>query len=113
MWAHRLERQGTFFAGYDEAGVPVGYQPGIMDLYGRTNPFVDDGYLGWEAQLGVDWQLLAGMTFRSRYAYWQPGDWFGQAWQGIGMVNGEPSDDAMYRAIDAIHAFQGSIVIDF
>ena len=39
-------------------------------------PNVPDDYLGWEANVGVNWKLLEGLTFNSQFAYWQPGDWF-------------------------------------
>ena len=52
------------------------------------NPYVDDNFLGWEAGCGIGWKLLENMTFSGRYAYWQPGPWFDQAYQVVGMSNG-------------------------
>jgi hypothetical protein len=43
------------------------------------NPYVDDGFIGWELDLGMDWKLLEGLTVRSRYAYWRLGKYFDQA----------------------------------
>ena len=34
------------------------------------NPFVDDSYIGWEAQAGFDWKLLEGMSMNVAYSYW-------------------------------------------
>ena len=61
------------------------------------NPYVDDGYLGWEANAGVDWKLLEGFKMNVRYSYWAPGDWFTDAYQAVGMGAGgvpipEPED---------------------
>jgi hypothetical protein len=65
----------------------------------------------------VDWKILEGMTFRSRYAWWQPGDYFGQAYQGFGtdsfIIEGLLINPAMFRPIDPIQAFEAKIVVDF
>jgi hypothetical protein len=118
MWAHRLERNGTYYGHYTNTGAAntlgFGGQPGPAFglLGGRAaggDPFVTDGFLGYEVGLGVDWKLLEGMTFRSRYAYWQPGDWFDEAYQAVNSTGGA----MMTEGRDAIQAFRGSMVIDF
>jgi hypothetical protein len=35
--------------------------------------------LGWEAQVGADWDLLEGLNFHALFSYWQPGKWFNYA----------------------------------
>ena len=92
------------------------------------NPYVDDNFLGWEAGCGIGWKLLENMTFSGRYAYWQPGPWFDQAYQVVGMSNGVvgPSfgaagatgaaahnDGAFMQGRSAIQAIETSIFIDF
>ncbi len=42
----------------------------------RLAPAIPDDYLGWEADIGVDWQLLENYRIAVIIAYWQPGDWF-------------------------------------
>jgi len=82
---------------------------------------VPDNYLGWEADLGVDWKLLEGLTFKGQFAYWQPGDWFKWAYvdysnlattfiagQGGGAFPVNPN-----RGIDPLIGFQGSLLVEF
>jgi hypothetical protein len=82
-------------------------------------PNVPDDYLGWEANVGVNWKLLEGLTFNSQFAYWQPGDWFKYAYVDQGAVaplvvgGGEPLFINPNRAIDPLIGFQGSLVVDF
>ena len=85
---------------------------------GNMNPYVDDAYLGWEANVGVDWKLLENMTVCT-YAYWQPGPWFDQAYQVVGL-NGAGGGAAMtaghggfLQGRSAIQAFTSSVMIDF
>ena len=81
-------------------------------------PNVPDDYLGWEANVGVNWKLLEGLTFNSQFAYWQPGDWFKFAYvdQGATIPNTFGNITAFVtpgRAIDPLIGFQGSLVVDF
>ncbi|MGC8602723.1 MAG: hypothetical protein ACP5VS_03425 [Desulfomonilaceae bacterium] len=88
--------------------------PGAGPNPRSINPYVDDNFLGWELGLGVDWKLLENMTFASRYAYWQPGPWFDQAYQVVGQLpNGAASTKAFLQGRSAIQAFVGSVFIDF
>jgi opacity protein-like surface antigen len=77
------------------------------------NPYVDDGYLGWEAGLGVDWKLLENFSSKLRYAYWQPGQWFDQAYRVIGLQGGAVNANAQMSGRSAIQAFEASVVVDF
>ncbi|MDQ7784093.1 MAG: hypothetical protein RDU20_14510, partial [Desulfomonilaceae bacterium] len=122
IWAHRLERAG-FFAGGIAADGGVGNTTvaqaqafkAFNGFGGNANPYVDDGFIGWEVNAGVDWKLLEGLNMFVRYAYWQPGEWFDQAYQAIGMVGGAipTAGFAIVSGRDAIHAINGSFVIDF
>jgi hypothetical protein len=121
MWAHRLETNGNLAgyvsstgaanAGWTTANAQDWKQnyTGIAGL----NPFIDDGFIGYEMQAGVDWKLLEGLTFMSKYAYWQPGEWFNQAYQAVAPIGGAASTVGYMDARDAIHTFQGSLLIEF
>jgi hypothetical protein len=63
--------------------------------------------------LGLDWKLLENLNMHVQYAYWQPGDWFTQAYQAVGMVRGAPAINARVEGRDAINAVQGRFVINF
>lgn len=125
IWAHRLERQG-FLNGAgadvtsngdtgDGVAVPAYTLQGrLLGLYGGTTPFVPDGFIGWEANAGVDWKLLEGMTFKARYSYWQPGEWFDFAYANIGRsAGGAITNQAIVKSKSAINAFQASVLIEF
>jgi hypothetical protein len=137
LWAHRLEKAGYLFGGKNPLG---GADNGTTDA-GLTNfanaagkasalpvsgadnairyGFPSDGFLGWEVNFGVDWKLLEGLTWTTRYAYWQPGEWFEEAYQAV--LPGADESGGTWGAgfvgplkgRDAIHAFKGALVIDF
>jgi len=116
MWAHRLEKAGTWFGQFNSVGTDVGSYASataLRALYGGTSPFVENGFIGWEVNAGVDWKLLEGLTFKTRYAYWQPGDYFKEAWRAMGVRGGTVVNNAMFLSRDAIQAIQGSIRIEF
>jgi hypothetical protein len=114
-------------------GTPIGsFRGGLANGAFRNNPGfggaggaqsaavpnVPDDYLGWEANVGVDWKLLEGLTFRSQFAYWQPGDWFKWAYVDYSNNNTVAVSGANYpinpnRGIDPLIGFQGSLVVDF
>jgi hypothetical protein len=116
IWAHRLEAAG-YLAGGNAAAANLGSATpagaAFKGLYGGTNPYVEDGFIGWEANLGVNWKLLEGFTFNARYAYWAPGRWFDWAYQTVGMRGGALVNDAYTEGRDPIQAFEGGMVIDF
>jgi hypothetical protein len=41
-----------------------------------TSPAIPNDYLGYEYNIGMEWQLLENYLLKVRYAYWQPGDWW-------------------------------------
>lgn len=124
IWAHRLERAGIFKGQFLSNGLtatPAQRQAFVANNFGAAsaeaggsiNPFVDDGFIGWEADAGVDWKLLENFTARFKYAYWQPGQWFDQAYQAVTLRSGAIVTDGLLKNRDAIQAFQGSLVVDF
>ncbi len=130
MWAHRLEKQGYLFGGKNSNGAPAANNDANIAAFaanagrasstmqvggvtGATYGYVSDGYLGWEANLGVDWKLLENLNMYFRYAYWQPGDWFKEAYQTRGIRGGAVSVNNPMDSRDAINAFHGSLQINF
>ena len=131
LWAHRLENYGTFMGQWFSDGTLATaaqrnqFRTNIGAFDGTWERYVPDGHLGWEITLGADWKLLEGLTVRTRYAYWQPGNWFQYAYQAI-MPDQAPvagqlaiagghaySASGFLGGRDAIQAFEGSLTIDF
>ncbi|MEJ2717766.1 MAG: hypothetical protein P8182_11590, partial [Deltaproteobacteria bacterium] len=96
MWAHRLEEYGTTFGQFNSIGTTTGLVNlnnfandagrGFVPAYAGTiaeRGWVTDGFIGWEVDAGVNWKLLEGMTASFKWAYWQPGDYFREAWQAV------------------------------
>ncbi len=74
FYANRLGKgYGWGFISPDGEG-NVGYER--LGAHNDPAPAIPDDNLGWEIGAGVDWQLLEGLIFASRFAYWQPGEWF-------------------------------------
>ncbi|MDA8405714.1 MAG: hypothetical protein M0T73_02495 [Deltaproteobacteria bacterium] len=135
MWANRVEENGWLAGQKDWNGNVATGATNPLGLWtaadavawknsampgagGNMNPYVDSCYLGWEADMGVDWKLLENMTVCSRYAYWQPGTWFDQAYQVVGLnAGGTVAANAPYGGFmqgrSAIQSFSSSIMIDF
>jgi hypothetical protein len=126
IWAHRLEKAGTWkgqflatgadaTAAQRQAFVLANFGAASGETAGGTiNPFVDDGHIGWEVNLGMAWKLLEGLNLNAKYSYWQPGKYFDQAIQGVGMTPlGVRADNAVVQGKSAIQAITGSMVIDF
>ncbi|MGP8284138.1 MAG: hypothetical protein ACLQT6_15680 [Desulfomonilaceae bacterium] len=141
MWGRRAEQNGWLAGQKSSNGTPaVGTGPAPPNASGPSttwtvvdaqnwkhtampgagadprsmNPYVDDNFLGWEAGLGIDWKLLENMTFSSRYAYWQPGPWFDQAYQVIGQLpGGAATTKGFLQGRSAIQAFEAKIYVDF
>lgn len=116
IWAHRVEQNGFFAGGKGTTAANGSATVAQAQNWKRNNgfgsnpnPFVDDGYLGWEINFGVDWKLLEHMTFHSRWAYWQPGPWFDQAYKAIS----QNSYEAFLHGRSSINAFEGTMEIAF
>ncbi len=80
-----------------------------------ANGYVPDGFLGWEINLGCDWKLLENLTLKTRYAYWQPGQWFNLAYQAVVPIvgSGTVTTFGYLGQRDPIQAFEGSFMINF
>jgi hypothetical protein len=124
MWAHRLERAGFYKGGVLSTGaaasaaqrqafVAQNFGAASGEVGGPINPYVDDGFLGWETNLGFDWKLLENFTFSMKYAYWKPGEWFEQAYQAIGMFNGAAVTNAVVKDRAPIMGLWASMVVNF
>ena len=129
MYAKRLERHGYFagqFGTFDTVlrqGSDGNFNAGLARIWkgnvglSNANPWIDDDLIGWEADGGVTWQLLEGLTTDVRYAYWQPGQWFDMAYKTFngGHVEGETlvyGSDFM-RGRSAIQAVHVSLKVNF
>jgi hypothetical protein len=95
------------------------------------SPNIPDSALGWEADSGLDWKLLEGLTLNMRVAYWQPGNWFkfacidknlATAVDASGRLVPTPANGAAIgsgwsvnpgKSIDPIWAFTSSLNFDF
>ena len=124
IYAQRYEKNGWLKGGKTSTGAlstPTQRFAHVATWYGATsgefggpiNPFVDNNFLGWEANAGADWKLLEGLTFSTRYSYWQPGDWFTQAYMAVvpfigttGVAGGFPFavNNGVLQGRDAIQA---------
>jgi hypothetical protein len=120
LWAHRLEVAGSYAGGILSSGaagasnIAAAQNWKALNGFGpNANPYVDDGFIGWEANAGVEWKLLEGMNMFVRYSYWQPGGWFNQAYQAVGYRGGVAVSDAYVQGRDAIQALQGSFLMTF
>jgi hypothetical protein len=114
FYANRDSNTATAIGAYG-AFLPV---PARTNATGLQTSNVPDNYLGWEANVGVSWKLLEGLTFNSNFAYWQPGDWFKWAYRDYGSLNTVTLPTGTYavnpnRGIDAIIGWQASVVADF
>jgi hypothetical protein len=116
LWAHRVEQNG-FYAGGTASTGAAGYTNAVDARNWKvnhglgTNPYVDDGYIGWEMGFGVDWKLLEGLNLKSRWAYWQPGPWFDQAYQAVTPNNADPT--GYLPGKDPINAFEATVEVTF
>lgn len=88
----------------------------------NPSPAIPDNDLGYEIGAGFDWQLLEGFLFSTRFAYWQPGNWWKFAC--VSKRNSdwdEPWNDNDYdlwgtwpdRAIDPIMGFEITLAGEF
>jgi hypothetical protein len=143
IWAHRLEKNGYFagaFGTADEfrlAGIPPGTD-GMPIHYGYgtpgsttgadaqvwksqntgvpaagLNPFVDNGFIGWEVNLGTSWRLLESVTWNAIVARWQPGEWFDQAYRVFSATPQGLVGNGLMNGRDPIYAFYMDMTLDF
>jgi hypothetical protein len=102
---------------------------GTYPYTGKPVPNVPDNDLGWEANAGFQWKVLENLTWKSLFAYWQPGKWFNWAYQDltvstVNLIMPVPPDtNPNYgnltgsinpsRTISPIIAFQSSFLFEF
>ena len=124
MWAHRVEKNAFFAGGKSVNGTAGNTNAAAAQVWraaalgggGNQNPYVDDGYIGWEMNFGADWKLLENFTLCSRYAYWQPGPWFDQAYQTLGGISGTANQFLGTGAMtgrSAIQSLDMTLRVDF
>ncbi len=123
IWAHRLEKNGFLFGGISSTGAnaTAGEITTFATNAGRANAgganpygYVTDGFIGWEANAGIDWKLLENFTMYLRYAYWQPGEFFNEAYQArLPNAAGIAVDNQVLSSRDAIQGFHGSLMVNF
>ncbi len=136
MWASRVEQNGyiagSFFATsintrpatytgpsgttYNGATAGAGQQwkaDNTGNAAANMNPYVDDSFIGWEAQIGFDWKLLEGFNASLAYSYWQLGPWFDQAYQAFNATPMGQNGNALMVGRDAIQAIHGALTINF
>jgi hypothetical protein len=132
LWAERLERNG-YWAGQFGTGtwwagdqVSIGF-PGNERASGAQNwkqlnwggsaagynPYVDDSSIGWEIGTGLDWKILEGVTMSTRYAYWQPGGWFDEAFMAVTNSHFGLQGRGQMFGRSPIHALKTSFFVAF
>ncbi|MBI5570506.1 MAG: hypothetical protein HY914_11220 [Desulfomonile tiedjei] len=118
--AWRASKTGTPIGMYDGVELPSTAGGGIA-LRGPT-PNVDNTDLGWEVNVGLNWKLLEGVSYNFLFAYWQPGQWFNQAFRDltyagpINTVNPWLLPNGAVRPgrpIDALVAVQTGVLLQF
>jgi hypothetical protein len=120
IWAHATEPNGGFAGGTASDGsvgnTTVAQAQAWKTLNGfgpNPNPYVDDGFLGWEVNIGLDWKLLENLTLNMRWAYWQPGPFFDQGFQAVTRRGGAVITDGLLVGRDPINAFEGRLLVEF
>jgi len=125
MRGYRLERHGYYagaFGNYDDwTGSGAGGNQTaaaartwkLINGYSFANPWIDENFIGWEANVGADWKLLEGLRVTARYAYWQPGGWFDLAYKAFTPTATGRVGDGVQNGRDAIHAFTTSLFVEF
>ena len=121
LWAHRVEKNGYWAGTFSSSGGATAIANGTAatafkaasggGFGANANPFVDDGYLGWEAQAGVDWKLLEGLSMQAAYSYWHVGPWFDQAYQVFTPNN--LTGNGLMVGRSPIQSLRGSFTITF
>jgi len=117
IYARRASNTATGLAAFNGGALAGAGRP-VVTLGGGRSPNVPDDYLGWEADVGVNWKLLEGLTFNARGAWWQPGNWFKYAYvdyTDFNTVNigGMAAPINPNRTIDPIIGFEGSLLVEF
>ena len=132
IWASRVEKNGYYAGSFSGSGGNLIYGVGAnlqapqngteasafkaasgAGFGANANPFVDDSYLGWEAQAGVDWKLLEGLSMQAAYSYWHVGPWFDQAYQAFTPTPNGLLGAGLMVGRAPIQSLRGSFTITF
>jgi hypothetical protein len=112
MIAKRQSNTGSWWGQYSGGVVPA-------QTIGSNVP---DNNLGWEANVGIDWKLLEGLSWKIDFGYWQPGDWFKHAYVDLSLpttiADGSGNNTTAFsanpnRGLDPIMGFQTSLIVAF
>ncbi len=80
--------------------------------------------IGWEIDLGMNWKLLENLTWNTTFAWWQPGNWWQNAFPNtahiyrLGLVPNTNTSEAIAtfnpgRAIDPLIAVETNLLVSF
>ncbi len=116
LWADRVSH------GYGWGFITPGAGGANYNRLGDFNnpaPAIPDSNLGWEWNVGIDWGLLEGLILNTRFAYWQPGNWFKYAcvsrtnagWNNPGADPNFGTDPN--RTIDPVIALEMALGLEF
>lgn len=110
LYARRASNTGSWWGQYT-GGVTVTPTRGSN---------VPDNNLGQEFGLGLDWKLLEGVTWKTRFSYWKPGNWFKFAYQDYSsnVFITDPLSDVQVRinpdrSISPITGFRTGVAVNF
>lgn len=111
----RADRVGNGYGwGYLRPDTVTGAPGAVLGEVTR-GPAIPDKDLGWEIDLGVDWELLDGLNFGLLGGFWRPGKWFNYACVDRAVAGWADPDTATNwavnpgREIDPVWAAQISI----
>jgi len=115
MYANRDSNTATALASFTGTALAGAGRPVPAPAKAANVP---DTYLGWEADVGLSWKLLEGLTFNARGAWWQPGNWFKYAYVDYTnlntvLISGSAWPIDPNRKIDPIIGFEGSLLVEF
>lgn len=110
MYARRASNTGSWWGQYT-GGVTVAPTRGSN---------VPNNNLGQEFNVGIDWKLLEGVNWKTRFAYWKPGEWFKWAYQDYSSPTflTDPLSDTQVRinpdrSISPIMGFRTGVSVAF
>lgn len=123
LWAHRLGNSGAKFGQFASSGLPAtarqrhlfAHAAGRSMIQGPDDyGYVSDGSLGYECNVGADWSLTHYLNVNVRAALWQPGAWFKEAHQGLGLVHpGHGATPVPVHTRPPIYGLSASLVMAF
>ncbi len=123
LWAHRLGNSGAQFGQFAPSGLPATEDQRRLFAHaaGRSMHqapndygYVSDGALGYEFNVGADWKPIPDLNVALQAALWQPGAWFKEAHQGLGLVYpGYGLTPSPIETRSAIYGLSASVAMEF